>query len=370
MGQIMVAGRLIHDWKKFGVLSVREILEHSSDVGAIKVALRLGAPRFYDTIRAFGIGQPTGIELPGENRGLLRPIENWSASSIGSLAMGQEVSVTPIQIVSAISAVANGGTLYRPHIVREIDGGEPGALRAGSRASTSDGRQNGGDDSRDDGGRGAGRNGQARAAGRLHGCGEIGHGAKDRSGDGTLFGDAVQLVVRGLRAGEQSGDHDSGGSRFAGGRRITAEKWAARCSSASPSRCWRIATSRTTCPRHPTSRRRRTCTGRRGVPRSRRRTECGPGAFSGRRGEDEAAERGAADGRVWRFNCSCGSKSRGPDGSRRDRGVFAIGTDAVADRQRSCTGTVSASRGAGPARQPRDGAIWTSGRGGAGVGAR
>jgi membrane peptidoglycan carboxypeptidase len=67
--------------------------------------------------------------LPGENHGLLRPVENWSASSIGSLAMGQEVSVTPIQIVSAISAVANGGTLYRPHIVREIDGGDPGALR-------------------------------------------------------------------------------------------------------------------------------------------------------------------------------------------------------------------------------------------------
>jgi cell division protein FtsI/penicillin-binding protein 2 len=129
MGQIMVAGRLIHDWHPFGVLSVREILEHSSDVGAIKVALQLGAPRFYDAIRVFGIGQPTGIELPGENRGLLRPLENWSASSIGSLAMGQEVSVTPIQIISAISAVANGGTLYRPHIVREIDGGEPGALR-------------------------------------------------------------------------------------------------------------------------------------------------------------------------------------------------------------------------------------------------
>jgi cell division protein FtsI (penicillin-binding protein 3) len=129
MGQIMVAGRLIHDWKKFGVLSVREILERSSDVGAIKMALQLGAPRFYDAIRVFGIGQPTGIELPGENRGLLRPLENWSASSIGSLAMGQELSVTPIQIISAISAVANGGTLYRPHIVREIDGGEPGALR-------------------------------------------------------------------------------------------------------------------------------------------------------------------------------------------------------------------------------------------------
>jgi cell division protein FtsI (penicillin-binding protein 3) len=127
MGQILVAGRLIHDWKKFGVLSVQGILTNSSDVGAIKVALRLGAPKFYNTIRAFGIGQPTGIELPGENRGLLRPIENWSASSIGSLAMGQEVSVTPIQIVSAISAIANGGTLYRPHIVREIRDEPPGA---------------------------------------------------------------------------------------------------------------------------------------------------------------------------------------------------------------------------------------------------
>ncbi|HXQ27121.1 MAG TPA: penicillin-binding transpeptidase domain-containing protein [Candidatus Acidoferrales bacterium] len=131
MGQILVAGRLIHDWKKFGVLSVRGVLAHSSDVGAIKIALRLGAPKFYDTIRDFGIGQPTGIELPGENRGLLRPLGNWSASSIGSLAMGQEVSVTPIQLVSAISAEANGGTLYRPHIVREVDGNTSAPLPAG-----------------------------------------------------------------------------------------------------------------------------------------------------------------------------------------------------------------------------------------------
>jgi cell division protein FtsI (penicillin-binding protein 3) len=128
MGSILVAGRLIHDHQKFGVISVRQILEHSSDVGAIKIALRLGSPKFYDVIRSFGIGQPTGIELPGENRGLLRPLENWTPSSIGSLAMGQEVSVTPIQIISAISAVANGGTLNRPHIVREIDGGPPNSL--------------------------------------------------------------------------------------------------------------------------------------------------------------------------------------------------------------------------------------------------
>jgi cell division protein FtsI (penicillin-binding protein 3) len=130
MGSIMVAGRLIHDWHPFGVLSVRDVLAHSSDVGSIKIALNLGAPRFYDTMRRFGIGQLTGIELPGENRGLLRPLENWTASSIGSVAIGQEVSVTPLQIISAISAIANGGTLYRPHIVQEIRGDAPVALPA------------------------------------------------------------------------------------------------------------------------------------------------------------------------------------------------------------------------------------------------
>jgi cell division protein FtsI (penicillin-binding protein 3) len=130
MGSILVAGRLIHDWHPFGVLSVRDVLAHSSDVGSIKVALSMGAPRFYDTMRRFGIGQLTGIELPGENRGLLRPLENWTASSIGSVAIGQEVSVTPVQIVSAISAIANGGTLYRPYIVQEIRGDAPAALPA------------------------------------------------------------------------------------------------------------------------------------------------------------------------------------------------------------------------------------------------
>ncbi|MGH9690296.1 MAG: penicillin-binding transpeptidase domain-containing protein [Candidatus Acidiferrales bacterium] len=127
MGKIVVAGRLIHDWHPFGMLTVRQILANSSDVGAIKLALATGSSKFYGTMRSFGIGQLTGIDLPGENRGLLRPLENWSSNSIGSLAMGQEVSVTPIQIISAISTIANGGTLYRPRIVREIrpNGAEP-----------------------------------------------------------------------------------------------------------------------------------------------------------------------------------------------------------------------------------------------------
>ena len=107
-------------------------------MGAIKVALQLGAPRFYDTIRKFGIGQPTGIELPGENRGLLRAVENWTPSSIGSVAMGQEVSVTPIQIISAISAIANGGTLYKPRIVHELRGDAAGVAASGFNAAASD----------------------------------------------------------------------------------------------------------------------------------------------------------------------------------------------------------------------------------------
>ena len=129
MGTILVAGRLIHDHKPFGILSVRDVLARSSDVGTIKIALRLGGPKFYEVIRDFAIGQSTGIELPGENRGLLRPIENWSANSIGSLAMGQEVSATPVQMVSAVSAIANGGLLYRSRVVHEIRGDAPGALR-------------------------------------------------------------------------------------------------------------------------------------------------------------------------------------------------------------------------------------------------
>jgi cell division protein FtsI (penicillin-binding protein 3) len=120
MGSIVVAGRLIHDWHSFGLLTVADVLAHSSDVGAIKIGLRLGALRFYHYIRAFGFGQLTGIELPGENRGLLRRLENWTASSIGSLAMGQEISATPVQMITAVSSIANGGLLCHPHIVREI----------------------------------------------------------------------------------------------------------------------------------------------------------------------------------------------------------------------------------------------------------
>src|SRR5712664_1064515 len=123
-GAIYIAGHRIRDHKPFGLLSVSEILAKSSDVGAIKIAVRLGAPRFYDYIRAFGFGSPTGIDLPGEGKGLLHRLENWSAISIGSVSMGQEIGVTPIQLVTAVSAIANGGVLAKPHVVQAIKRGE------------------------------------------------------------------------------------------------------------------------------------------------------------------------------------------------------------------------------------------------------
>jgi cell division protein FtsI (penicillin-binding protein 3) len=123
-GAIYIAGHRIRDHKPFGMLSVADILAQSSDVGAIKIAIRLGAPKFYEYIRAFGFGNPTGVDLPGESRGLLHRLDNWSAISIGSVSMGQEIGVTPIQLITAVSAIANGGSLYRPHIVREISRGD------------------------------------------------------------------------------------------------------------------------------------------------------------------------------------------------------------------------------------------------------
>jgi cell division protein FtsI (penicillin-binding protein 3) len=130
MGSIVVAGRLIHDHKPFGVLSVSDVLANSSDVGTIKIAVRMGDENFYKTIRDFGFGQLTNIELPAENHGMLHPLDKWTPNSIGSVAIGQEVSVTPVQIISAISAIANGGTLFTPRIVEEIRGGPATPLPA------------------------------------------------------------------------------------------------------------------------------------------------------------------------------------------------------------------------------------------------
>jgi cell division protein FtsI (penicillin-binding protein 3) len=119
-GSIYFNGRRIHDHKPFGLLNVGEILAKSSDVGAIKIALQIGPQRFYDYIRGFGFGSQTGVDMPGESRGMLAKVDNWGATSIASISMGQEVGVTPIQLISAVSAIANGGVWNRPHVIAEM----------------------------------------------------------------------------------------------------------------------------------------------------------------------------------------------------------------------------------------------------------
>ena len=119
-GQITIAGRTIHDDKSdhgMGVVTVATALARSSDVAAVKLALKVGQDNFYHYIRDFGFGGRTGLELPGETRGLLRPTAKWGASSIGSIAIGQEVGVTPLQLVSMVSTIANGGTYLPPRVL-------------------------------------------------------------------------------------------------------------------------------------------------------------------------------------------------------------------------------------------------------------
>lgn len=118
-GAMTMFGRTLHDDKAdhYGRISVKMALEKSSDVGAAKMALKTGPEKFYEYMRGFGFGERSGIELPSETRGLLRPVRKWGATSILSLAIGQEVGVTPVQLVSMVSAIANGGTYLPPHIL-------------------------------------------------------------------------------------------------------------------------------------------------------------------------------------------------------------------------------------------------------------
>ena len=120
MGQITVAGRLIHDGHPYGVLTVADALAKSSNVGAIKLGLLVGNESMYEYMKRLGFGSRTGIDLAGESPGILRTLSRWQPSSIGSLAIGQEVGVTPLQMATAYSVLANGGTLVKPHLLREL----------------------------------------------------------------------------------------------------------------------------------------------------------------------------------------------------------------------------------------------------------
>jgi cell division protein FtsI (penicillin-binding protein 3) len=117
MGSIVYNGMRIRDSKPHGLLPVWGVLAESSDVGSIKIALRLGEDRFYKYIRAFGFGQQTGIELPGETRGLTKPVSRWSKVSIAAISMGQEIGISPIQLAGLVSTFANDGVYVAPRIL-------------------------------------------------------------------------------------------------------------------------------------------------------------------------------------------------------------------------------------------------------------
>jgi len=124
---IQVANYCIHDAEKRGVVnySVAQILKYSSNVGAITLAEKLGAPALASWINKFGFGRPTGIDFPGESAGLVLPLDQWSGSTIGNVPIGQGISVTPIQLASVYGAVANNGVWIQPHLVSRVGGHAP-----------------------------------------------------------------------------------------------------------------------------------------------------------------------------------------------------------------------------------------------------
>jgi cell division protein FtsI/penicillin-binding protein 2 len=122
--EIQVADRTIGEAESRGqeTLTTAQILAQSSNVGAITIGLKLGATRFDQWVRAFGFGQPTGVDLPGEASGIVPRLQDYSGSSMGNLPIGQGLAVTPLQMAAAYGAIANGGLLRQPHIIASVGG--------------------------------------------------------------------------------------------------------------------------------------------------------------------------------------------------------------------------------------------------------
>ena len=136
---IKVADRVIHESHIRGTqrMTVKQIIEQSSNVGTITMAERLGAGRLAQWIDRFGFGKPTGIDFPGESPGFALPLDRWSGSTIGTVPIGHGIAVTPIQMARAYAAIGNGGVLVRPHLVERVDG-QPAASRRGRRVVSSE----------------------------------------------------------------------------------------------------------------------------------------------------------------------------------------------------------------------------------------
>ncbi len=121
-GKFSIKGKSIGEAAnhKFGWLTLQDIIAKSSNIGSVKVAQQLGEKAFYEYIRKFGFGQKTGVALPGEATGLFKELEAWDERSLASISFGQEISTTPLQMINAISVIANGGVLMVPHVTHEV----------------------------------------------------------------------------------------------------------------------------------------------------------------------------------------------------------------------------------------------------------
>lgn len=128
-GHMMVANTVIHDHERLGWVSFAQVIQKSSNIGAAKTGMALGEQRLYRYLQAFGFGQRTEIDLPGEGTGLVRNPKDWGRRSVASISMGQEIGVTPLQMVSAVAAIANGGVLMKPYVVSEIRDADGHILR-------------------------------------------------------------------------------------------------------------------------------------------------------------------------------------------------------------------------------------------------
>jgi len=128
-GRMTIANTVIHDHEKLGWMTFAQVIQKSSNIGAAKTGMALGDQRLYRYLQAFGFGQKTEIDLPGEAGGLVKHPKEWGRRSLASISMGQEIGVTPIQMVSAVAALANGGVLMKPYVVSEVRDAQGKSLR-------------------------------------------------------------------------------------------------------------------------------------------------------------------------------------------------------------------------------------------------
>ena len=182
-GHFHFAGRVLHDHESYGVLSVKQIITKSSNIGAAKIGIKMGPARLYDYIRSFGFGTRTGIPLPGEVAGIVHPLKDWYKVSIAQIPMGQGIAVTRLQMTMAMCAIANKGVLMAPMLVERLEDRDHNVVAQYApqrvrQVMSERGRQaddRGPQDRGDPRGHGA-----QSGAGALYSCGEDGNRAKIR----------------------------------------------------------------------------------------------------------------------------------------------------------------------------------------------